>query len=93
MPEQEPDFIADYLASMRAHLDDGTLDDGRLAELLGAIGSRHLRVMGKDRRLTARQHAAAKQIATVAIRQRGGFFPMGRTSWLVEEGRLWAELS
>lgn len=93
MAAKEPEYIRDYLASLRAHQDDGTLDDGRLAELLEVIGSRFLRVGGEDVPLSARQHAAAKQIAAEAIRQRGGFFPMGRTSWLVEEGRLRAVMS
>jgi hypothetical protein len=84
MPRTEPeppDHVGDYLASVAAHLAGGTLDDGRLRELLDAISSRHVRCDGLDRRLTPWQHARAKELACVALLARGGYYMVDAVRW------------
>jgi hypothetical protein len=80
-PDPPPDYVGDYLASAAAHLASGTLDDGRLRELLDAISARHVRAEGLDRRLTPEQHCRAKELACLALLARGGAYEVGAVRW------------
>jgi hypothetical protein len=91
-PEPPVDHVGDYLDSVAAHLASGTLDDRRLAELLGVISSRHVRAEGLDRRLSPGQHAAAKQMACVAVLARGGAYTVDAVCWRSDGCTLQASL-
>jgi hypothetical protein len=91
-PGPPHEYVADYLASVAAHLAGGTLDDGRLRELLDAISSRHVRAEGLDRRLTPEQHDVAKGLACVALLARGGAYEVGAVRWRSDGCTLQATL-
>jgi hypothetical protein len=89
---EPPDHVGDYLDSVAAHLAGGTLDDRRLGELLDAISSRHVRADGLDRRLSPEQHAAAKELACVAVLARGGAYTVDAVCWRSDGCTLQATL-
>jgi hypothetical protein len=91
-PEPPPDYVGDYIAQVAAHLAGGTLDDGRLLELLDAISSRHVRAEGLDRRLTPEQHARAKGLACLAVLARGGAYTVDAVCWRSDGVTLQATL-
>jgi hypothetical protein len=91
-PEPPPDYVGDYIGSTAAHLAGGTLDDGRLLELLDAISSRHVRAEGLDRRLTPGQHARAKEVACLAVLARGGAYSVDAVCWRSDGVTLQATL-
>jgi hypothetical protein len=91
-PGPPPDYVADYLASAAAHLAGGTMTAERLDELLSVISSRHVRADGLDRRLSPTEHAAAKELACLAVLARGGAYTVDAVCWRSDGCTLQATL-
>jgi hypothetical protein len=87
-PDRVDRALSDAVASIRAHVEHGTLSDDRLSDLLGWIESGEFPVDGQSVKLFFVQKQSLKELAASAIvAVKGGAFERGACRWVSGDGK------